>query len=266
MMFSGNDIPSTIVCHFDELERTENNDNYLDISSSIRSSFSDNHLMDIIRSGTTSTEPKSVADHNATNQDLLAMKDMIASMRRNPELLNLSPVMQRACLTTASYQCRVTSEDRISPSLIVLDETAAHHCVGNNVDDDVKNEDLCAMKDMIASMRKNPHLLYQSPVMQKACLTTNNTTTTSTEFTNDASRHISPNETTFDIRRPLGTKFDPSTFPTLPLPAVARGVSIDKNDVKVTASLSPAAVTAPSSAIKMDTHVPPSLRVRPRSI
>ncbi|KAL7439366.1 hypothetical protein ACHAXM_009618 [Skeletonema potamos] len=160
------DIPSTIFCHFDELEEcTEHDDDItidvdvLDISTSTRSSFSDDdHLIELPRSGTTAT-----SDH-VTNQDLRAMKDMIASMRRNPELLNQSPVVQGACLSRSS----LFTSDRFSASLIP-DENAARHCVIND-DYDVKNEDLRAMKDMIASMRRNPELLNQSPVMQGACL------------------------------------------------------------------------------------------------
>jgi hypothetical protein len=293
MMPSSDDIPSTIVCHFDELEeRIEDDDDVmmdvLDISTSIRSSFSDNHLMDLSRSGVTATGPK--RDH-VTNQDLCAMKDMVASMRRNPELLHQSPVMQRACLSSSCLATShrfspsrvpdetaarrnddyvVKNEDlcamkdmvasmrrnpellaqspvmqracltspslvtshRFSPNLVVPDETATRHCVSND-DYDVKNEDLCAMKDMVASMRRNPELLHRSPVMQMACFTKTNT---ATAFTNDTPRLIFPNEITAadtfttSHRRPLGTTFDPSTFPSLPL---ARGVSIGKNDVKV---------------------------------
>ena len=141
------------------------------------------------------------SDH-VTGEDLRAMKEMVASMRRNPDLLHQSPIMRRAsCLSTASPRRHTT--DKASP-----DET-----------DVVKDEDLCAMKDMIASMRKNPILLYQSPVMQKACfLTTANTTRA---LTHDAPSLISSLDTTTSTlptsaRRPLGTKFDPSKLPSLP--------------------------------------------------
>jgi len=247
MMSSGDDVPSTIVCHFfDELGHAENDEDVmmdvLDFSTSIRSSLSDSHLIDAI-SGATTTEAQ--RDH-VTDQELRAMKDMVASMRRNPELLKESPVMQRACLTSSSLRRDIT--DKAS-----TDEA-----------NDVKNEDLCAMKDMIASMRKNPQLLYQSPVMQKACFTTANT---ATALTHDTLSLISPHEATppsnASTRRPLGTKFDPSTFPSLPLPSVGRGLLIDKNGLK--APPSPAAVAAPPSKMKIDTKVQLS-KTRPRSI
>lgn len=239
-MLSGDDVPSTIVCRFVEPEHAENGD-VLDFSLSLRSALNDScHLIDDM-SGANAAEVNS--DH-VTDQELCAMKDMVASMRRNPELLNQSPVMQKACLTSSSHLSHTI--DRTSPG-----ET-----------DVVKNEDLCAMKDMIASMRKNPMLLYQSPIMQKAC------STTTTTLTHDTPSLISPHETTpptnTSSRRPLGTKFDPSTFPSLPLPSVARGVSIDKTAVK--APSSPSAVAAPASAMmKVDTNVLLS-KNRPRSI
>lgn len=216
MMSSGDDIPSTIVCHFYELEHAENDEDVmmdvldLDFSTSNRSALNDSrHFIDDI-SGATEARNDHVSD-----EELCAMKDMVASMRRNPELLNQSPVMQRACLTSSSSLHRLTS-DKPSP-----DETT-----------DVKNEDLCAMKDMIASMRKDPRLLYQSPVMQKACFTITNTTASGPSL---ISPHVNTptldqvNNLNTSSRRPLGTKFDPTRIPSLPL---AQGASIDKNVVK----------------------------------
>mmetsp|Transcript_11593 Transcript_11593/g.17733 ORF Transcript_11593/g.17733 Transcript_11593/m.17733 type:complete len:241 (+) Transcript_11593:151-873(+) len=223
MMSSGDDVPSTIVCHFfEQLEHAENDEDVmmdvLDFSTSNRSAFDDSrHLIDDI-SGATEARSDHVSD-----EELCAMKDMVASMRRNPELLNQSPVMQRACLTSSSL--RRFTLDKASP-----DET-----------NDVKNEDLCAMKAMIASMRKDPRLLYKSPVMQKACLTITNNNTIAA-----GPSLISPHEDTpLSTRRPLGTKFDPTKIPSLPLPSVARSVSIDKNAVK--------APSSPASMTEMDT-------------
>ena len=246
MMPSGDDVPTTIVCRFDETENAENEDDVmmdaLDFSISLRLSLNDScHLVDDM-SGSIATGIKS--DH-VTDQELCAMKDMVASMRRNPELLNQSPVMQKACFTSSSHR-RHTIE-RTSPG-----ETDA-----------VKNEDLCAMKDMIASMRKNPMLLYQSPIMQKACSTTNNTSAVSHGTPSLISPHETTPPTNTSSRRPLGTKFDPSTFPTLPLPS-ARGVSINKTAVK--APSSPTAVAAPASAMKLDTNNALLTKTRPRSI
>lgn len=249
MMPSGDDVPTTIVCHFDEPERVEIDDDImtdgLDVSMSLRSSLNDSYhpIDDRKTAGATATDAKN--DH-VTDQELCAMKDMVASMRRNPELLNLSPVMQKACLTSSPHPRR-TIEDSSPPG-----ETYV-----------AKNEDLSAMKDMIASIRKNPLLLYQSPIMQKACATTTNTTTAVTHGT--SSSLISHHETTPpSSRRPLGTKFDPSTLPTLPLPT-ARGVSINNKKSAVKAPSSPTAVSAPSSVMKMDTNTQLS-KIRPRSI
>lgn len=258
------DVPTTIVCHFDELEQTENDDMMDDLCSSVRSSYTDNHR-DLSRSSHAASNPKGDL---VTSKDLRAMKDMIASMRENPELLNISPVMQRACLTMSSFpdrqQRRRVTTDGIAPSLIVPD-------------DNVKNEDLCAMKDMIASMRKNPMLLYQSPIMQRACYVStansaNNTAPTSAATTNDTSpRLISPHETTAAgvtthvRRRPLGTKFDPSTFPSLPLPSVPRGESIDKKKAPAATRPSPPAVVAVAPP-KMDVVNSVLSHVRPKSI
>lgn len=214
-MSSGDDVPSTIVCHFFELEHAENEEDVMmDVldyheEESNRSTLNDiHHLIDDI-SGATEARNDRVSD-----EELCAMKDMVASMRRNPELLNQSPVMQRACLTSSSSLQRLTI-DKASP-----DETT-----------DVKNEDLCAMKDMIASMRKDPRLLYQSPVMQKACFTITNTTASGSSLI--PPHEITPtlnqeNTLNASIRRPLGTKFDPTRIPSLPLSSVAR-LSIDKN-------------------------------------
>ena len=123
--------------------------------------------------------------------------------------------------------------------------------------DNVKNEDLSAMKDMVASMRKNPELLYKSPVMRQACFDT-------ASLTGDASRFNSPFEDRADVvktkRRPLGTKLDTSRIPSLPFSSIPRNVSIGDNKTNVEA-----AASEQLSTIKMDTHVVLS-RVRPRSI
>ena len=165
-------------------------------SSSISSLYDSRHLTEDMSHAT------EVRSDHVTGEDLRAMKEMVSSMRRNPDLLHQSPVMQMAsCLSTTSPHRHTT--DKASP-----DET-----------DIVNDEDLCAMKDMIASMRKDPLLLYQSPVMQKACfLTTANTTWA---LTRDAPSLISSFDTTASTlptsaRRPLGTKFDPSSLPSLP--------------------------------------------------
>jgi hypothetical protein len=243
-----------------------------------------------------------------TNQDLRNMKEMIASMRQNPELLNISPVMQRACLTSSSnsnhrQRQRRCTTDGIPPRLIVPDKHDHHHNhhvdITANNDAVVKNEDLNAMKHMVASMRKNPLLLYQSPIMQRACLTattTNSVDNTTAALTTTTNNDISPkpispvelpaawnNSNVGRRRRPLGgTRYDPSTFPSLPLPSVPmsrRGVqhSIVDNDVKVPSAVAAAPtpvaatfVVAPPSlsreAIKMDDANTLSRFYRPRSI
>lgn len=271
MMSSGDNVPSTIVCHFFEVEHLENEEDVMmDVldyheQESNRSTLNDSHHFIDDRSGATDARNDRVSD-----EDLCAMKDMVASMRRNPELLNQSPVMQRACLTSSSLHR--LKEDKASP----VEPT------------DVKNEDLCAMKDMIASMRKDPRLLYQSPVMQKACFTVTNTTTAL------GPSLISPNENTPTLnqentlntltRRPLGTKFDPTRIPSLPLRSTARAVSIDNNAAKgplppATFSSLPCpsvaqcvsmdkkferAPSSPASVVKMDKKV--QLPIRPRSV
>lgn len=182
MMSSGSvdDVPSTIFCHFFDLEHAE----YYD---------EDDVMVDVL----------DFCDH-VTDEELRAMKDMVASMRRNPELLHQSTVMQRAsCLTSSSLRRETeTTTDKASPG-----ET-----------DVVKNEDLCAMKDMVASMRKNPLLLYQSPVMQKACFISADTTRALTHGTPTLISSYDTATPTLNTsaRRSLGTKFDPSTFPSLP--------------------------------------------------
>lgn len=193
---SVDDVPSTIFCHFFELEHADVMMDVLDFSSTdILSSLNDSHHL--IDDMSDATEVKN--DH-VTDEELRAMKEMVASMRRNPELLHQSTVMQRAsCLTSSSLRCDKT--DKASPGEA----------------DVVKNEDLCAMKDMVASMRKNPLLLYQSPIMQKASFISDN----ARALTHNAPSHISsPITTTLTLntsaRRPLGTKFDPSSFPSLP--------------------------------------------------
>ncbi len=297
MMPSGDDVPTTIVCHFDEPERVEIDDDImtdgLDVSMSLRSSLNDSYhpIDDRKTAGATATDAKN--DH-VTDQELCAMKDMVASMRRNPELLNLSPVMQKACLTSSPNRrhtidrapptdqelCAMkdmVASMRRNPELLNLSPVMQKACLTSSphprrtIEDSsppgetyvAKNEDLSAMKDMIASIRKNPLLLYQSPIMQKACATTTNTTTAVTHGT--SSSLISHHETTPpSSRRPLGTKFDPSTLPTLPLPT-ARGVSINNKKSAVKAPSSPTAVSAPSSVMKMDTNTQLS-KIRPRSI
>ncbi len=268
MMSSGDNVPSTIVCHFFEVEHVENDEDVMmDVldyheQESNRSTLSNSHHFIDDISGATE------ANHHVSNEDLCAMKDMVASMRRNPELLNQSPVMQRACLTSSTlHRLPMANASPKEPT-------------------DVKNEDLCAMKDMIASMRKDPRLLYQSPVMQKACFTVTNTTASGPSL-------ISPHENTpnqentlnTSTRRPLGgAKFDPTRIPSLPLRAAARAVSIDKNAAK--GPLTPAtfsslpfpsvaqcasmdkksekALSSPGSVMKMDKKVlPPN---RPRSV
>ena len=347
MMPSGDDVPTTIVCHFDEPERVKIDDDImtdgLDVSMSLRSSLNDSYhpIDDRKTAGATATDAKN--DH-VTDQELCAMKDMVASMRRNPELLNLSPVMQKACLTSSPNRrhtidrapptdqelcamkdmvasmrrnpellnlspvmqkaCLTSSPNRRhtidrappsdqelsamkdmvasmrrNPELLNLSPVMQKACLTSSphrritIEDSsppgetyvAKNEDLSAMKDMIASIRKNPLLLYQSPVMQKACATTRTTTTTA--VTHGTPSFIYPHETTppsnTSTRRPLGSKFDPSTLPTLPLPT-SRGVSINKKSA-VKAPSSPTAVAAPSSVMKMDTNTQLS-KIRPRSI
>ena len=225
MMPSGDDVPTTIVCHFDEPEpeRVEIDDDVmtdvLDVSMSLRSSLNDSyHLIDDRKTaGAAATDTKN--DH-VTDQDLCAMKDMVASMRRNPELLNLSPIMQKACLTSSSPNRRHTIDSappsdqelcamkdmvasmRRNPELLNLSPVMQKACLTSSphrrrtIDSSApgetyvaKNEDLSAMKDMIASIRKNPLLLYQSPIMQKACATTTNTTTA---VTHDTPSFVSP--------------------------------------------------------------------------
>lgn len=290
------DIPTTIFCRLDEVEQSEDF-GMDDLCSSIRSSISDyNNNLDLSRKSSTTTSPYD--NRVVTNQDLRNMKDMIASMRQNPELLNISPVMQRACLTSSNHrqrQRRRCTTDGIPPSL----HHHHHQHVGNN-DDAVKNEDLNAMKHMVASMRKNPLLLYQSPIMQRACLTTTTTTTSvdntaapTTDNTNDISpKPISPvelpawNSSSSNVgrrRRPLGgRRYDQSTFPDLPLSSVpTRGVhSIVDHELKVPSAA--VVVPTPPSAAAANTFVAPSLsreaikmdatntslsrRIRPRSI
>lgn len=317
------DVPTTIFCRLDEVEQSEDF-TMDDLCSSVRSSISDcchfdNNNLDLSRKSSTTTSPYD--NRVVTNQDLRNMKDMIAMMRQNPELLNISPVMQRACLTSSSnsnnhrQRQRRCTTDGIPPRLIVPDRHDHHHnhhhvdiAANNDNDAAVKNEDLNAMKHMVASMRKNPLLLYQSPIMQRACLTTTTTTNTSVDNTtaalttattnNDISpKPISPvelpaawNNSSSNVgrrRRPLGgTRYDPSTFPSLPLssvPMMSRrgGVhSIVDNDVKVLSSAVPpppppvaaATFVAPSSlsreVIKINDANTSSLsrRIRPRSI
>jgi hypothetical protein len=286
------DIPTTIFCRLDEVEQSEDF-TMDDLCSSVRSSISDCNHLDLSRKSSTNTTTSSPYDNRVvTNQDLRNMKDMVASMRQNPELLNISPVMQRACLTSNSnhrqrQRQRRCTTDGIPPRLIVPDRHG-------NEDDAVKNEDLNAMKHMVASMRKNPLLLYQSPIMQRACLTTTNTTTSVdntaalTTTNNDISpKPISPVElpaawsnSSTNVgrrRRPLGgTRYDPSTFPSLPLPSVPmsrRGVHSIVDNAKVPSSAvapAPAATfVAPSlsrEAIKMDAANTLSRFYRPRSI
>ena len=244
MITPSDDVPSTIICHFsDELEQIENDDDIMmdviETSASLnRSSSFDAYDTSDSKSANINIDIGS-DDNHVTEQDLCAMKDMVASMRKNPELLNISPVMQKACLISSS-QHRVSSNTS-PPSL-----------VGS---DNVKNEDLSAMKEMIASMRKNPELLYKSSVMQKACFDT-------ASHTGDVSRFNSPFEdqakTVKTKRRPLGTKLDPSRIPSLPFSSIPRSVSIGDNEANVGAAEQP-------STIKMDIHVVLS-RVRPRSI
>ena len=203
MMYSascGDDVPSTIVCHyFLSLEHEDYDEDVMNFSSSSISSLNDSrHLIEDMSHAT------EVRSDHVTSEDLRAMKEMVASMRRNPDLLYQSPIMRRAsCLSTASPRRHTT--DKASP--------------GEN--DVVKDEDLCAMKDMIASMRQNPMLLYQSPVMQKAC-TCSTTANTTRALTHDAPSLISSFDTTSSTlpastRRSLGTNgFDPSTLPSLP--------------------------------------------------
>lgn len=200
MMYSAScdDVPSTIVCHFFSLEHKDYDEDVMNFSSSSTSSLYDSrHLIEDNMSHATEVR----GDH-VTGEDLRAMKEMVASMRRNPDLLHQSPIMRRASCLTATSPRRHTT-DKAPP----------------NETDVVKDEDLCAMKDMIASMRKNPILLYQSPVMQKACFL--NTVNTTRALTHDTPSLISSYDTTTSTlptsdRRPLGTKFDPSTLPSLP--------------------------------------------------
>lgn len=311
------DIPTTIFCRLDEVEQSEDF-TMDDLCSSVRSSISDcchfdncNTTLDLSRKSSTTTSPY---DNRAvTNQDLRNMKNMVASMRQNPELLNISPVMQRACLTPSSnskhrQRQRRCTTDGIPPRLIVPDRHDHHHVdIDNNNNDAaaaVKNEDLNAMKHMVASMRKNPLLLYQSPIMQRACLTTttsvDNTTAALTTTTNNdiSPKPISPVDAAWNNssssssnnvgrrRRPLGgTRYDPSTFPSLPLssvPMMSRrggGVhSIVDNDGKSAVAVPPeappvaATFVAPPSlsqeVIKINDANTSSLsrRIRPRSI
>ena len=157
------DIPTTIFCRLDEVEQSEDF-TMDDLCSSVRSSVSDcchfdncNNNLDLSRKSSTTTSPY---DNNrvVTNQDLRNMKNMVASMRQNPELLNISPVMQRACLTSSSISSqrqRRCTTDGIPPRLIVPDRHDHHNhhvdIAANDNDAVVKNEDLNAMKHMVAS-------------------------------------------------------------------------------------------------------------------